>query len=174
MLLYRGEFNRMPRVSLLCFSDCNWLIETFITVGTFDRVQFVKCFREFALSGNLQQQPGRRSVWILDSARIHCHPSITYNLRSIGIIPIFLPAYGPFFNPIEFFFGIVKKQLRRNYCETSVRPKDLIKVISTTLDRFCFYPLGMVFKHCGYSPSERFNPVIAYSGAIDMKHLGFD
>jgi hypothetical protein len=134
----------MPRVFLLCFIDCNGLIETFVTEGTFDRAQFVKCCREFALSGNLQQHPGRRSVWILDGTQIHCHPSY---FCSIGIILIFLPAYYPFFNPIEFFFGIVKKQLRRNYCETSVRPKDLIKVISTTLNRFC-YLLGIVFKHC--------------------------
>src|SRR5690348_3497242 len=78
------------------------LAETFMTDGTFDRVRFVSCCREFALSKNVQQYPGRRSVWILDGVRISSRPNFTYYLRSIGIIPISLPAYCPFFNPIEF------------------------------------------------------------------------
>ena len=64
-LFYRGEFCRMPRISLLCFVDCDGLVETFVTDGTFDRSRFISCCREFALSGNVQQHPGRRSVWIL-------------------------------------------------------------------------------------------------------------
>jgi len=64
-LFYRGEFYRMPRISLLCFVDCDGLVETFVTDGTFDRSRFISCCREFALSGNVQQHPGRRSVWIL-------------------------------------------------------------------------------------------------------------
>jgi hypothetical protein len=110
----------MPRVSLLCFVDCNGLVETFSTDGTFDRSLFVQCCREFVLSKLVQQYPGRRSVWILDGARIHCHPNFIYYLRSLGIIPIFLPAYCPFFNPIEYFFGFVKKKLRRTYVESSI------------------------------------------------------
>jgi len=35
-------------------------------------------------------------------AKIHCHPAIIRYLRSVGIIPIFLPPYTPFFNPIQF------------------------------------------------------------------------
>lgn len=161
-------------MSLLCFIDCDGLVETFMTDGTFDRVRFVSCCREFALSKNVQQYPGRRSVWILDGARIHCHPNFTYYVRSIGIIPIFLPAYCPFFNPIEFFFGYVKKDMRRNYSECNVRPADLTKDVSSILAGFCTYSMRKVFTHCGYSPSGRFNPGVAYSGQTDMRNLGYE
>lgn len=164
----------MPRVSLLCFIDCDGLVETFVTDGTFDRSKFVLSCREFALSRNVQQYPGKRSVWILDGARIHCHPNFTYYLRSIGILPVFLPAYCPFFNPIEFFFGYVKRHMRRTYTEGSVRPKDLTKTISSMLQRFSTYSMRKVFVHCGYSASGRFNPGVAYSGTTDMQSLGFD
>ncbi|OWZ04489.1 Serine/threonine-protein kinase [Phytophthora megakarya] len=49
----------------------------------------------------VHQYPGRGSVWILDGAKIHCHPDIVYYLRSLGIISIFLPCYCPFYNPID-------------------------------------------------------------------------
>lgn len=47
---FRGEFCRKPRVSLLCFIGVNGLLDTFSTEGTFDRLKFVECCREFALN----------------------------------------------------------------------------------------------------------------------------
>lgn len=173
-LLFRGEFTRMPRVSLLCFVDCDGLVETFMTEGTFDRQTFFRSCREFALSGNVQQYPGRRSVWILDGARIHCHRSITYYLRSIGIIPVYLPAYCPFFNPIEIFFGIVKKHMQRHYRESKVSPKNLPIFISTCLKAYTKYSLRKVFTHCGYSLSGLFNPGTAFSDESSYQALGFE
>jgi hypothetical protein len=154
-LLYRGEIIRLPRVSLLCFIDCDGLVETFMTSGTFDLLTIIRCCRQFALSGQAQQYPSMRSVWILDGARIHCHPSFTYYLRSLGILPI-LPAYCPFFNPIEFFFVVVKRHMRRNYREACTKANDIRKVIATILDSFRNYSLRKVFQHCGYVPIRLF------------------
>uniref|UniRef100_A0A336K8E8 CSON004840 protein n=1 Tax=Culicoides sonorensis TaxID=179676 RepID=A0A336K8E8_CULSO len=47
------------------------------------------------------QYPGQHSIWVLDGARIHCSPDFIHFLKSMGIIPIFLPAYCPFLNPID-------------------------------------------------------------------------
>lgn len=162
----------MPRNSLLCFLDCDGLVDAFMTEGTFDRKTFVECCRSFALSGQVQQYPGQRSVWILDGARIHCHKNITYYLRSLGIIPVFLPAYCPFFNPIEYFFGIVKRRMRRQYSETQIKAKEQATFIATILQSFRSYTFRKVFVHCGYSPSGLFNPGSAYSK--DINDLGFD
>ncbi|KAK1929640.1 hypothetical protein P3T76_014857 [Phytophthora citrophthora] len=120
-LAFRGEFNRKARVSLLCFISVDGHVETFHTDGTFDRSKFVECYRTHAHSENtVHQYPGRGSVWILDGAKIHCHPDIVYYLRSLGIIiPIFLPAYCPFYNPIEYLFGLIKKAFKRQYVEGS-------------------------------------------------------
>ncbi|KAG6941765.1 hypothetical protein JG687_00019450 [Phytophthora cactorum] len=77
------------------------------TQGTFDRINFIKCYRYFAYpeSGSVGRYPGSRSVWIRDGASIRRHPEIIPFLRSIGIVPVFLAAYYPFFNPIKYMFG---------------------------------------------------------------------
>ncbi|GMF40627.1 unnamed protein product [Phytophthora fragariaefolia] len=90
----RGDFQRKPRVSVLTFIGVTGVIDSNDTVGSFDRVEFVKCCSDFAYStrGNVHQYPGSNSVWILDGASIHRHPEIVHFLRSIGIVPIFLPV----------------------------------------------------------------------------------
>jgi transposase len=149
-LVFRGEFNRKPRVSLLCFIGLKGVLDTFSTDGTFDRSVFMACCREFALNNDaVRPYPGRHSVWILDGAIIHCHPNIVYYLRSLGIVPIFLPAYCPFFNPIEVFFSRVKSMFRRTYVENS--KVDLKLIVARVLNCFkncCFKP---IFKKCGWS-----------------------
>ncbi|POM81357.1 Serine/threonine-protein Kinase rio2 [Phytophthora palmivora] len=105
-LAFRGEFNRKAWVSLLCFISLDGLVETFHTDGTFDRSKFVECCRVHAHSGKpVYQYPGRCSVWILDGAKIHCHPDIVYYWQSLGIIHIFHPAYYPFYNPIAYLLA---------------------------------------------------------------------
>lgn len=95
-LLFRGEFTRKPRVSLLCFIGAGGLLSYYDTEGTFDRAQFVENCDSFARGGKVQMYPGRNSVWIMDGAAIHTDPEIVHHLRSLGIVPIFLPAYCPF------------------------------------------------------------------------------
>lgn len=114
-LVHRGEFVRLPRISLLCFLIQEGLAEGFQTTGTFTRLKFFDCCKKFALSGQIQAYPGKGSVWILDGARIHVNKDIIRYLRSIGIIPIFLPPYAPFFNPIELIFGYIKRDLQKFY-----------------------------------------------------------
>jgi len=117
----RGDFQRKPGVSVLAFMGVNGVIGYYDTQGTFDRVEFVKCCQDFAYSanGSVRQYHGRNSVWILDGASIHRDPDIVHFLRSIGIFPIFLPAYCPFSNPIEFLFGYIKRSFQRHYIESS-------------------------------------------------------
>lgn len=117
-VIYRGEFCRKPRVSFLCFLGMNGMVESYFTEGTFNRKKFFICCKNFALmNSNVQRYPGFNSVWIMDGARIHCEPNIIRYLRSIGIVPIFLPAYCPFFNPIEIVFGLIKRDLKRHHVE---------------------------------------------------------
>jgi transposase len=66
---------------------------------------------------SIKHYPGTHSVWILDGASIHCDPGIVNYLRALGVIVLFLPAYCPFFNPIEIMFGLVKKKMQRFYVE---------------------------------------------------------
>ncbi|KAE9260786.1 hypothetical protein PR003_g34213 [Phytophthora rubi] len=155
----RGDFERKPRVSILAFIGVNGIIDYFNTDGTFDRLEFTKCCQDFVHShrGHVRLYPGRNSVWILDGAAIHRHPEIVHYLRSVGVVPIFLPAYCPFFNPIEFLFGYVKRSFQRHYTESSKR--GLLPFIVQTFRRFEDFNLGKVFNHCGWKRQGHFDPV---------------
>ncbi|KAF0734464.1 hypothetical protein Ae201684_008923 [Aphanomyces euteiches] len=151
-LCFRGEFDRKPRVSMLCFIDVNGMVQVFDTIGTFDRHKFVKYCAIHAKQCSVY--PGKSSIWILDGASIHCHADIVYSLRSLGIIPIFLPAYCPFYNPIEYVFGLIKKAFRRHYKESETR--DLMHFVMSIMKKFQNYDLSRIYHHCGYTCQGRF------------------
>ncbi|XP_055538395.1 uncharacterized protein LOC129725956 [Wyeomyia smithii] len=154
-VIYRGEFCRKPRVSLLCCLGMNGMIESFHTEGTFNRKTFFNCCKSFALvHPQVQRYPGFNSVCIMDGARIHCDPNIVRYLRSIGIIPIFLPAYCPFFNPIEIVFGLMKRDFKRHHVEH----KPALPEVCETLNRFKAYSCVNLFNHCGYFAGGTFLP----------------
>ncbi|OWY99519.1 Serine/threonine-protein kinase [Phytophthora megakarya] len=154
----RGDFVRKPRVSILAFIGLNGMIDYYNTEGTLDRVEFTKCCQAFVQSpyGSVRQYPGSNSVWILDGAAIHCHPEIIHYSRSVEVVPIFLPAYCPFFNPIEFLFGYVKRSFQRHYAESSGR--NLLPFIVQTFRRFTNFNMRNVFEHCGWRVQCIFDP----------------
>lgn len=155
-LVCTGEFLRKPRVSLLCFLGQNGMTEVYDTEGTFNRTKFFECVQKFIRDNNVERYPGANSIWIMDGARIHCDPMIIYYLRSLGLIPIFLPAYCPMYNPIEIVFGLVKDRLRFLYRENS--KQDIKIVIAEVLQTFCDRSMENLFRHCGYIRGGKFDP----------------
>lgn len=169
-IIHRGEFRRRPRESLLCFLGEGGVQETYTTKGTFNRLKFFEACKNMALSGKVQPYPGRNSVWIMDGARIHCDRAIIYYLRSLGIFPIFLPPYCPFFNPIEYIFGYLKKELKKVYIENQNR--ELIIVILETLKKFQNFNSSAVFRKCGYIPNGTFDPDVGMGQ--ELSKFGFE
>lgn len=161
-LLFKGEYTRMPRVSLLVFITVFGVASSFITQGTFSRHKFFDSCKQFAESGLVNPYPGRASVWIMDGARIHCHPKIIRYLRSRGIIPLFLPAYCPFFNPIEIVFGLIKRRMRALYQESKLTPKTLPHFVLSVVNTFKHYRMEKLFAHCGYGQDGVFDPEVAH------------
>ncbi|XP_062550474.1 uncharacterized protein LOC134215270 [Armigeres subalbatus] len=158
-LVYRGEFVRRPRASYLCFLGMNGVLDTFETEGTFTRQIYFDCCREFALKNEkVQRYPGYNSVWIMDGARIHCDPNIILYLRSIGILPVFLPPYCPFFNPVELVFGMTKSRIRKAYVENKNEKLSLLAL--ETFMALEKYNCSNIYKHCGYLPGGVFDPSI--------------
>lgn len=146
---------------MLCPLSINGLQEAYVTDGTFDRKKFVNCLLDFALkSGKVFQYPGALSIWIMDGAAIHCCPEIPTILRSLGIIPIYLPAYCPFFNPIELIFGYIKAAFKRSNKEGDRRNYKI--VIGEVINRFTSKDCKKMFKKCGYIASGRFIPEVAF------------
>lgn len=163
-LVYRGEFCRKARVSLLCFLNTSGIIDCYHTEGTFDRLKFLHFCIMFALQ-HAQKYPGRNSVWIMDGATIHTDPNIILYLRSLGIIPIFLPAYAPFFNPIEIVFGLVKKLLKQLFRENS--GKNVLYCIALAMKLMQRKSCKQIFKKCGYIVNGRFDPSIGLNQKIE-------
>ncbi|XP_062711050.1 uncharacterized protein LOC134289068 [Aedes albopictus] len=161
-IVYRGEFVRRPRASFLCFLGLHGILDTFETEGTFTRKIFFDCCRDFALKNkNVHRYPGYNSVWIMDGARIHCDPNIILYLRSIGILPVFLPPYCPFYNPIELAFGMTKSRIRKAYVEN--KNEKLSKLALETFMALENYDCSKIFKHCGYLPGGVFDPSVESS-----------
>ena len=84
------------------------------TRGTINRARFVEWITDKLLPvlGNASLfEP--RSVVILDNATVHHSDEIIRLIRSVGAEVIFLPPYSPFLNPIEQFFNIYKRTLKK-------------------------------------------------------------
>lgn len=170
-LIYRSEFIRKPRVSLLCFIGINGMLNCYQTEGTFTRLKFVDFCRSFATDSDakVQQYPEKYSVWIMDGAKIHLDKNFIVYLRSLGIIVVFLPAYSPFFNPIELVFGLMKRKLEANYIENS--KIDTKMFIGEVVNHFSNQNFKNIFKKCGYLPPGRFDPSLAFDA--DLSELGY-
>ncbi|XP_055540560.1 uncharacterized protein LOC129727112 [Wyeomyia smithii] len=169
-LICRGEFIRQPRMSLLCFLGVNGIKEVYSTEGTFNRVKFFECVRKFCLeSGDIYRYPGYHSVWILDAARILRDKMIISYLRSLGIYIVFLPAYCPFFNPIEVVFGNVKRAMKKYNPEKGKRDYKLC--IAETFQAYSSIDVTALFKKCGYIRGGRFDPSLGLEQ--DLIRLGF-
>jgi hypothetical protein len=62
------------------------LLDIFDSEGTFSTLEFLDCIRQLVKKGEIEQYPGRNSVWIVDNASIHQDPNIVHYLRSIGVV----------------------------------------------------------------------------------------
>lgn len=165
-LFVTGEYVRLPRVSLLCFITQHGLFDAIPTEGTFTREKFFQCCKDILDSGIIHPYPGPSSIWIMDGAKIHKCDTIINFLRSRGIVPLFLPAYCPFYNPIEIFFGILKRRLRRCYKEGQVNGKNLQRFVMHTLVDFVNYDMRGLFRHCGYLGAKKFDPNKNYKQSV--------
>jgi transposase len=143
----------------------------------------------FVKSGHVQTYPGKGSIFIMDGAKIHCHKNIVRYLRSVGIIPIFLPPYAPFFNPIELIFGYIKKDLKGSYeksgqlflyyCVSSffnyflIFPGKAINMaVAEAFTKFKNFNATRIFQKCGYMPNGQFYPNIGMKQ--QLKDYGFN
>lgn len=54
-------------------------------------------------------------VSCLDNTSIHHHPVVRRMCETHGVRVIYLPPYSPDYNPVEEFFSVLKKWLKRYY-----------------------------------------------------------
>lgn len=93
----------------------------------------------------------------MDNAKIHKDPDLIQMIRSWGIIPIFLPPYCPFFNPIEIVFGLVKREMKSAYQEG--RNDNLSFFVAKVMKKFEHKDFSKIYNKCGYQYASCFNPL---------------
>jgi transposase len=80
-----------------------------------------------------------------------------------------LPAYCPFYNPIEYLFGLVKRRLQKKYVENS--RNDIRILITEIMNEFTSYSMKSIFAKCGYVGASQFDPTKGLE--CDMAVFGF-
>eukprot|EP00732_Lithocolla_globosa_P002706 Lithocolla_globosa_v1_NODE_1873_length_2282_cov_108.426325.p1 type:complete len:360 gc:universal NODE_1873_length_2282_cov_108.426325:102-1181(+) len=160
--VWKSFFRRGTRISVLSFLGVDGLFESFETSGTFDRQEFFRCCKQLLDSGKVQKYPGRNSIWILDGASIHVDCAMIEYFQSRGILVIFLPAYCPFFNPIEVIFGEIKRRCRLLYSRPGTEHLVLLQVLKEFSEHDCL----SIFKKCGFMAGGYFDPT-----CVDEKNI---
>eukprot|EP00734_Pompholyxophrys_sp_LG126_P000366 Pompholyxophrys_sp_v1_NODE_136_length_1649_cov_15.867001.p1 type:complete len:346 gc:universal NODE_136_length_1649_cov_15.867001:504-1541(+) len=152
-------FQRGQRISILAFLGVDGIVENYETSGTFDHLTFFDCCKSLLDSGKVQPYPGKRSIWILDGASIHVDNTMVEYFYSRGIFLVYLPAYSPFFNPIEVIFSLIKRKCRElNKIEGTER-----FILQSVLADFSTFNAQHIFQHCGYKSVGVFDPNINYT-----------
>eukprot|EP00734_Pompholyxophrys_sp_LG126_P000214 Pompholyxophrys_sp_v1_NODE_52_length_2935_cov_10.414931.p2 type:complete len:349 gc:universal NODE_52_length_2935_cov_10.414931:454-1500(+) len=153
--VFKGAFRRGVRISVLSFLCVDGVFETFGTNGTFDRENFFHCCQTLLNSGKVNRYPGSRSIWILDGASIHVDKAMVDYFWARGVRVLYLPAYCPFFNPIEIIFGLIKRRCRALYQFDKGRTE--LELLMKVLAEFLHYDCSNIFEKCGYMSSGYFN-----------------
>src|SRR5690554_589540 len=91
----------------------------------------------------------------MDGVKIHLYPNIMNHMRSVGLYVLFLPAYCPFFNPIEITFSSVKQHLQQTFRENSGEERMALNEVLWPYESASFLV-------CVYEASGLFNPFVAY------------
>lgn len=163
-LRYRGEFGRKVSMSILCFLGVDGIVEAYPTDGSFDRKTFFKYCRQFALA-YCKQYPGRYSIWLMDDGIIHLDPAIINYLRSLGLIPFFLPQFAPYFNPLEIIFGMMKEYMEIVKKENP--DEELAWWVGMTVKKFTAKNCEKLFQKCGYLCMKRFDPSVGLNQKLE-------
>jgi transposase len=86
-------------------------------------------------------------VLVMDNLRVHKAPAVRDLLAHHNIRVLFLPPYSPEFNPIEMYWSLFKRILRRVEARTLAELKSAIRSVRRRLS-VDFMPL---FRSCGFS-----------------------
>ncbi|CEO96740.1 hypothetical protein PBRA_005344 [Plasmodiophora brassicae] len=170
-LIYRGQFSRKPRRSMLAFASVRGL-ETFslwkgLSIARHFSTAVVSSFCIILTYARIRVVCLSGSWTVLGSIAIQAS---SISCDRWALCRFFLPAYCPFYNSIELLFGMIKRRLRELYDERS--GSDITAVINDVLVEFSNRSMEEVFKKCGYVCDHEFDPSIGMH--CDLKDLEFD
>lgn len=108
-LLKRGaRFHLLPAITI------SGLLDVTVYKGHTTKEFFLTWLLEKVLP-QMTAYPGPRSILVMDNASWHHDDAIYKAVRARGVWQVYLPPYSPDFNPIEAYFGDLKRHIRRQY-----------------------------------------------------------
>ena len=133
-VLTRLHFRRYYKYSFIAATDCYGMFTWKTINGAFNSEAFFKFIRE-KLFPKMVRYPGRRSILVLDNARIHKLSQLRAEAALLGIKVIALPSYCPNLNLIEFQFGVLKKMIQGLDVENEAMMFYLLNVLLKVIAR---------------------------------------
>ncbi|KAL0239805.1 hypothetical protein GEMRC1_009913 [Eukaryota sp. GEM-RC1] len=122
-----------------------------IQEGHFSRLQSVAFLEDLINLGYLRTKTGSRSVLVVDGCNIHVSPFIHAALKKCGISYFILPPYCPESNPIEAFFGVLRRKVREiSHHSIGQNSIDVLQAILPRLKCDC----TRLFNHSGWKDFE--------------------
>jgi len=106
------------------------------------------------VAGEWSVQP-KRCVLVLDNARIHDSVALA-SLRAAGVLILLMPPYSPDFNPIDNFFSVGSRWLRRWSSRDQFNALPM-----TTIDAMLLHITGEIFRGFVKAAVRRYNLYIS-------------
>lgn len=140
------------KYSMVAGLTTSGIIQSQVVEGSFDYDLFWSFIFD-TLIPSMNAYPGPNSVLVLDNARIHHNVVMVDRVRLYGIRVEFLPSYSPDLQPIELFFGCMKRHLKRigpyiHHLSAAVIDSHILLnefATSVTSETACSW-----IAHCGY------------------------
>lgn len=124
------------RYTLTAAISSDGLVHLSIVSGSSNEERFLTFIK------GLQNAP--QKFVMLDNVAFHKTKKVLNAFKVIGKIPIFIPPYSPDWNPVEFYFSMLKSHLRKNQVhKTESQLESVCKDFSTR--KTCF---NDIFIHC--------------------------
>ncbi len=134
--------NHGPNVSLLAALTPDGIGAAMVVEGAVDGAALVAYLREVLVP---TLRPGQVVVW--DNLAVHKDARARALVEAAGCRLLFLPAYSPDFNPIEFAFAKLKQALRRSAARTY---DALVAAIGAALGTITAADARACFADCGF------------------------
>lgn len=109
-----GGKDRGVRHQVLPALTINGILGLSVYEGSTDGQGFVD-YIEGVILPKTSPFPGPNSVLVMDNASFHFHDDLKRLCDEAGVRLEYLPTYSPDLNPIEAFFGDLKKYIRRHF-----------------------------------------------------------
>jgi transposase len=133
--------NRGKNVSIIGAIRLTGVVAVRAYDGAINAVKFLHWLRHNLLPN---ARPG--DVVVMDNLSVHKDPAVLAAIAAAGLHTLFLPPYSPEFNPIELYWSIFKRALRRVEARTHHHLHWAIR----TLAKHLRPDVAPLFRHCGY------------------------